>query len=75
MIMPLLSIFTVADLAFVITSTLAISNKDDMDASQSDKQVIRAAGLVKVLFTSDLVSVHNVSLEKWVASIDAVVYS
>jgi len=73
--MPLLSIFTVASLAFVITSTLAISNKDDMDTSQSDKQVIRAAGLVKVLFTSDLVSVHNVSLERWVASIDAVVYS
>jgi len=53
--MPLLSIFTVASLAFVIMSTLTISNKDDMDTSQGDKQVIRGAGLVKILFTSDLV--------------------
>jgi hypothetical protein len=69
----LLSISTVASLAFVITSTLAISNKDDMDTSQSDKQVLRAAGLVKILFTSDLVSVHNVSLERWAVSMDTVV--
>jgi hypothetical protein len=69
----LLFISTVASLAFVITSTLAISNKDDMDTSQSDKQVLRAAGLVKILFTSDLVSVHNVSLERWAVSMDTVV--